>query len=150
MPTIRIVGQERAIARLAKLGRLDMVRRALLAGGLHLKSVIAVYPPSSIANDPSQKRWYERGYGPRWRTRSGIHGRATSKQLGRKWTVAAQNQGMRVVVGNAVSYARYVQDWAKQARFHAARGWKTDAQVVGEERERVVEFVVGEIRKALA
>lgn len=149
MPTIRIVGQERAIARLAKLGALDIYHNALLAGGLHLKSVIAVYPSASEANDPSRKRWYERGYGPRWHTRSGIHGRATSKQLGRKWTVQAQNNGMRVVVGNAVSYGPYVQDWAQQAKFHAARGWKTDSQVVGEERERVIKFVTDAIKEAL-
>jgi len=149
MPTIRIIGQERAIARLAKLGRLDLYRGALMAGGRQLKRVIAVYPPTSEANDPSRQRWYARGYGPRWRTRSGVHGRNTSKKLGTKWTVEAENNGMRVVVGNLTSYGPYVQDWAQQAKFHAARGWKTDSQVVGEERERVIKFVLDSIREAL-
>jgi hypothetical protein len=58
--------------------------------------------------------------------------------LGRKWTVAKENNGLTVIIGNNVSYSPYVHDPEKQAAFHKARGWKTTEQVANEETDVVM------------
>jgi len=65
---------------------------------------------STEANtEQPDRRWYERGYGPRWRVKSGaVHGRKTSQMLG--GAGPSGRWGDERVVGNNVSYAPFVQD----------------------------------------
>jgi hypothetical protein len=128
---------------------MDGIQPALKAGAEHIKGKINQYPPATSANTPGQKRWYERGYGPKWTRRDGsIGSRKSSEMLGRKWTTAPQ--GTRAyVIGNNVSYSPYVHDPEKQAAFHKARGWKTTAQVAEQEGPRVVAFIERWINKVI-
>lgn len=150
MAGIQINGVSELIQKLERLERLSFLYPAIAAATLHVKGKIAKYPPSSEANTPNQRRWYQRGYGSKWMRRDGsVGGSKTSETLGRKWTTETANGGLTGVVGNNVSYGPYVQDAEKQAAFHAARGWKTTDQVADEEQKRVGQFILQAIEKAL-
>lgn len=92
-----------------------------------LHAVVLPYPPAGAANRPNaQGRWYERGYGPRWRRRNGrIGGRKTSQLLNRSWAITRVAGGARLQ--NRASYSGAVHG-DDQAAFHARRGWQTIAQ----------------------
>ena len=95
---------------------------------------IKPYPPSSRANRPGGpgSRWYERGYGPRWRRVDGsIGGRRTSETLGRRWSISGWGR-IGAVLRNIASYAVYVHEQGKQAAIHHLRGWVTDEEAVKE------------------
>lgn len=146
-------GFDEAKARVAELKKSSRIRAAVKAAAEHMKGKISQYPPASEANSPSRGRWYERGYGPKWSTKNGVHGRKTSETLGRKWTVKTLEGGLAAEVGNNVSYSPYVHDDDKQASFHAARGWKTLEQIIKQEQKKVVRMVTkiveSEIRRIL-
>lgn len=145
-----IKGMNQLLRRLTSIKELRGAKRGLKAGALYIKGKIAIYPPSSEANTPNQRRWYERGYGPKWMRKDGsIGGKKTSQTLGRRWTMESQNAGLTQVVGNNATYAPYVQSAEKQASFHAARGWKTDEQVIDEEGPTVLNYVKSEVDKEL-
>ena len=149
--TIHIEGIEPLLEKLERLDQLKVAINAMKAAALHIKGKINIYPPATEANSPSNPkgRWYERGYGPKWNTLSGVHGRKTSQTLGKKWTIGQADGGLTQIVGNNVTYGPFVQDPEKQAKFHKLHGWKTTAQVAEEEAETVVKFVKDEIDKAL-
>ena len=133
-----------------KLGGVNAaIVRGIKAGTLHIKGKIAKYPPSTIANSPSMPRWYERGYGSKWRTKAGIRGRKSSENLGRKWTVSYENGGMTGRVGNNVSYGPYVQGPEQQAHAMWVIGWKTTDDVADEEIDTVLDFINKQVDKAL-
>ena len=127
--TIEIQGLDRAMRKLTALKNREYVEGTMQASVSIAKNYIAVYPASTEANNPARNRWYERGYGGRWRRRDGtIGGRRTSETLGRKWTTKVEDRGMTGKVGNNVSYGPYVQSHRLQAGFHRRRGWTTDEQ----------------------
>jgi len=117
---------------------LDTIQRALgvdispalrtatkgIAGAIHDK--LSPYPPATIANSPAEPKWYERGFGPRWRTKKGeVHGRKTSEMLNRSWAIEpVGTMGHRV--SSAASYAPYVHSAEKQSSVMKRIGWKTD------------------------
>ena len=126
-------------------------------------TLLAEYPPASIANMTGRQyafnrggrvfyrqSWYERGYGPKWiRKRDGVvKGRRTSETLSKRWTLEAEDDGLTQVVGNNDTYARFVHDPAKQAKFHAARGWQNTEQVWESEGETMVDFIAAQFDKA--
>jgi len=124
------------------------IRAAALAVGEQIRGRIAVYPAQRAPTNPNH--WYERGYGSKWRRKDGsVKGRATSEQLGQKWTVAARGDG--AVVGNPASYAPFVQSEDEQAAAHAATGWVTDEQAVEAVMESgvVEQIVVDAVVKAM-
>ena len=124
---IKIEGLDRAMRKLTALENREYVKGTMQACVLLAKNHIAVYPPATEANSPSRKRWYERGFGTRYRRKDGtIGGRRTSETLGRKWATEVTDKGLVGKIGNNASYARFVHDADKQARFHAARRWRTD------------------------
>jgi len=174
--SIQITGLGDILERLERLERMDGVQAALMAAGKHVKGVVDDYPPETEANKPTNPsgRWYERGYGPRWWVKGGevsagyggksaqaqrreilgkarkglIHGRKTSKDLDKQWTIKPL-WATAVVVGNNVSYAPFVQDEERQARFHKRRGWPTVQQVAKQETEWVRRFVENYLRKLI-
>jgi len=151
MTSIKINGLDELTAKLKKLEDLQAIAPALRAGALHVKGKIATYPPSSEANTPNQRRWYERGYGSKWMRADGsIGGKKTSENLGRKWTIGERNAGLTQVVGNNVSYGPFVQDAESQAAFHKARGWKTVQDVVASETDKVIAMISQELDKILS
>lgn len=144
---IRIKGLDRIARKLDKLENAQYLSAAMTAGLSHLKDGVAQYPPASEANQPYQRRWYERNWGSKWMRRdASIGGRRTSEMLGKSWTTRIENRGVRGILGTKVSYAPFVQDKTRQARFHAMRGWKTVQDVIRERRRRVVRGIRGAVR----
>ena len=123
-----------------------VMRTATLAIGHEIEQTIKPYPPMSAANAPGQRRWYERGFGPKWQSnparrwnpdklkRPVVYGPTwagirSSETLGRQWAV--RNKGVGAIVGNKATYAPAVHHWKEQPPFHNRRGWVTDKQAVG-------------------
>lgn len=148
--TITIEGLEEVLEKIKTLGELKHFIAAMKASAEHIKGTVDVYPPESEANIPYQRRWYERGYGPKWMRADGsIGGRKTSKMLNRSWTISQENGGLTQIVGSNVKYGPYVMDENKQASFHKARGWKTIQTVAKEETPRILQFIKDEIDKII-
>lgn len=149
-----IKGMPQLLRKLDDLASLNGAKRGLAAGALHIKGIVSQYPPATEANSSTMDRWYQRGYGPRWRRRDGtIGGRKTSEALGRKWATESRNAGLTQVIGNNTSYGPWVQAAEKaggkgpQASFHRQRGWKTDEDVINQEGATVLAFVKREVEK---
>lgn len=142
---IRIEGAKELRRKLAGIQELDE-KAVLRAIGLDIIDAVSPYPNKTVANSPENPsgRWYERGYGPRWRRKrtGGVGGRRTSENLSKKWGIVVR--GSQVQIGNTASYAEYVQG-EKQAGFHASRGWKK-LQDVAEQR---LPEVVDALRKQI-
>lgn len=127
------------------------IRAGIKASAVHIKGKVAEYPPSTSANDPGQRQWYERGWGSKWHIRGGgWHGRKSSETLGKKWTVVFGNKGMTARIGNNVSYGKYVQGDDDQAQALKQIGWKTTSDIADEERDTVETFIKSQIDKALS
>lgn len=151
--TIEIEGLERLQGKLRRVESGQYLRAVLQAAAIDIKGYMAWYPPASEANDPQRSRWYERGYGPRWRRRDGqIGGYKTSEMLDKKWAAARpriDTKGLTARVGVRVSYAPYVQSAERQAWFHTVRGWRTDEQAVRERGPHVIRLVQAAVRRIL-
>lgn len=151
-----IKGMKELLSKIDRLASLEGAKRGLRAGAIHVEGIISQYPPATEANSSSMRRWYQRGYGPRWRRKGGtIGGKKTSEALGRKWTQDSRNGGLAQVIGNNASYAPWVHaaeqvgSKGPQAKFHEHNGWKTDEQVIDEEGPTVLAFVKREIDRDL-
>lgn len=144
---VTVKGLDKLIEKLERVGGPGALRKPMTKSVAHLHAKIAQYPPASAANSPGNGySWYERGYGTRTRTGRGY---PTSETLGRRWTHEVAANGQRGTVGNNASYAPYVQSLAKQASFHAARGWLTDEGVVEKESGQIVKFFNDAIKELL-
>ena len=71
-----------------------------------------------------------------------------SEDLKHRWAIWSASR-FHVILGNNASYARVVHDSAKQARIHAARGWKTIQAVLQREGPKVMQFVIRELQNVL-
>ncbi len=153
MPTkhVEIKGLDQLMRKIKRIEDLSAFNQGLHKGALLIKAKVAKYPQATSANSPSQDRWYQRGYGPKWRVKSGdIHGRATSETLGRKWTIVQQmGRALTWIVGNIVSYGRWVQSDDDQASFHKKRGWPTIETVARLYSKHVLELVKRNVDQAL-
>lgn len=90
---------------------------------------VAPYPTQRPPRNTN--RWYERGFGYRYRTRSGeVRGNKTSETMNRRWDV--QSQGLGAVAQNLASYSGWVHTAAYQTKIHAQTGWRIDEAVVSE------------------
>ena len=108
------------------------IRSATRAIAEEIKDKVAPYPPATAANSPSNRRWYERGYGPRWRVKDGaVHGRKSSQTLGRRWAVGSKGS-VGAVVGNPVSYAPFLHAKVRQAKWAGQRQWTTDDDAINQ------------------
>lgn len=140
--TIELDGLEEILRNVDSIAKLEGLQAALLAGGEQVKRKVVVYPPQTMANSPDNPtgRWYERTYGPRWRRRDGsVGGSPTSEDLKHSWNVQAI--GQTVVVGTDTTYAPYVHDKEKQAKFHKDRGWKTIQDIGEQEAPTIIRFI---------
>jgi len=142
--TVRLVGLEELQR---KLGRdfKPAMRGASKAIAAEIQGEIAPYPPATSANRPAGpgSRWYERGFGPRWTRKDGsTGGRKTSETLGRRWGIKSHGS-IGAVLGNIASYAPYVHDHEKRAKFHERRGWVSDREAIEDvERAGTIKRIV--------
>lgn len=96
------------------------IQPALLAIAAALQNAVAPYPPAPTYT--GRKRWYERGYGNRWRRKDGsVGGRKISQFLNRSWYSEPRGQA-EVVVGNKATYAPWVHG-SKQTKVNEKYGW---------------------------
>ena len=150
---VEIRGLERLEGKLTTLAQGQYLRGILTAAVLDIKGYMGWYPPASEANSPSNRRWYERGFGPRWRRKDGsVGGYQTSERLDARWAAASpqiSQGGLTARVGVNVSYAPYVQSYEKQAGFHRARGWRTDRMAVQERGPHIQKLVSDAVRRIL-
>jgi len=149
---VEIKGLDELKAKITRMSELRALDRGLRKGAEHIAIKVSKYPPESEGNYPRTVAgtgtilsWYERGYGTRWM--GGTGGKRTSETLGRKWTVVQQmgTRALTWIVGNNVSYGKFVQDEDYQARFHKKRGWRTTQTVARSESDRVTGFVKKEV-----
>ncbi len=130
------------------------VNAGLMAGALHYKAKIAIYPASPGGRrreswTPKQRRWFF------WALNAGIidvpYRRGTSpnsERLGQSWTVASRIWHT-ATVGNDTSYGPFVQDKEKQARYHKRTGWKTTQQVAKTESAAIVGKIENQVERWL-
>ena len=146
-----IKGMNKLLRKLDTVAKLKGAKRGLKSGAKHIEGTIKEYAPKSEANvAKSHGRWYERGWGSRYKRLDGaVTGKKTSETLGRKWTTASRAGGLQQMIGNNASYAEFVHDEEKQAKIHGDRGWKTDEQVLREEGDQVLEFIQHEVDREL-
>ena len=141
--TARVEGLDRVLRKLERVEDGRYLSRSMDKATKFLARKIAIYPPKTEANMPGRfslrtrrpMGHYVRGRG--WVTPGGRQ-TGSSETLGKSWTTRITNNGRRGEVGTNVSYARFVHDKLKQARFHNARGWKTTQQVADENAEDVL------------
>lgn len=140
MTTIRIEGAEELIKRITTLEQMKKVKASIREAALFLKGKVSEYPPES-----HRPNWMLRGNSAKaQRMRRGFfyhlkrgnievpyrRGQSPgSKKLGQSWTTRVDNQGFRAIIGTGVSYARMVQDSARQTSYHRHTGWITTNQV---------------------
>ena len=150
---ISLQGQRETLNKLNSLAQLQALKPFVRAAGLHVKSKVAEYPPSSEANAPGPypAKWYERGYGPKWALKGGgIHGRKTSQTLGRRWSIEMRDAGLTAAIVNHVAYGPYVQDRTTQRWFHKARGWKTIQDAVEECEKLITTWLLVAVNRIVA
>ena len=147
---VEIKGMDKLLRKLKSFEDMKKVIPGLEAGANHIEGVVKEYAPKSEANTPGRAGgWYERGYGPKWLRKDGTWGgRKTSERLREQWAVTSKNRGLTWIIGNSVSYAKYVHG-DEQAGFHAARGWKTIYDVARDESDTVLKFVKDRVDKIL-
>ena len=153
---IVIKGLDELTEKFDKIGQLDGVKAAMKNAGDHMEDAMKVYP----AKPHFQHRWpfvsdkqrryffwalkqgkievpYRRGQSP------------GSEDLGQRWTVATRDQGFTVIVGNNASYGPFVQSHDSQSKMMKVIGWKTDQQVLDENKGEVVEYIRDAIVKII-
>ena len=119
--TIEIEGLDKIVAKLNKFPR-QIARNFGAAGEESAKDVILPtqglqnYPPTTAANAPPVP-YYIRGRGTQYTNRNLMN----SQRLGTRWTVV--RKGFNTVIGNPVSYSRYVHG-EEQAKAMGGIGWK--------------------------
>lgn len=122
-----------------------VMRTATLSIAREVHQVVHAYPSMSQANTPGQRRWYQRGWGPKWQSNPArrpkqLRGRIPvtygpdwagyniSEDLEHSWTV--RNKGVGAIVGSRATYAPAVHHYKEQMRKHGQRGWVTDKEAV--------------------
>lgn len=140
---VKVEGAEELIAKLAEL---KGVSTSLIWDGIgqDITQEVRPYPGPAPAKDG---RWYQRGYGPRWKRKDGsTGGYKTSEQLGQQWRqqVAADS----VTIENLASYAPFVHG-KEQAGFHGDRGWRKLTETAREMIPRIVAGIEAQIRRII-
>jgi len=154
---VRVEGIEKLLAKIENLAQLRPIVGALKLGGLHLKGKVSIYPEVSAANSPGRTKqvrgrtvrlgYYKRGTG--WVSTSGkVY--PTSQTFSKKWTIKSENAGLRMVVGNNVTYGPYLMDKEKQCRWAPKVGWRTIQDIAEEEAPTIVGMIKTEVDRVIA
>ena len=141
------------------------IRYAVMPIGEELKAELHRKPE---APPQTGRKWYERRFGPKWRSdpkrrwkrtkRAVIYGGdwagvKTSEQLSvGRWEVKRTARG--AIVGNPVTYSPVVHSHEEQARIHKDTGWLTDKQAADKviqsgKVDRIVKAAVARVLKGM-
>ena len=157
----RLEGMEELLRKVESLAELRPVVGALKDGGLYLKGKVAVYPAEnrptrysvygSTFKTDKQRRFFF------WALRKGKievpyrRGESPGSQtFGRRWTIATENAGLRVIISNNAKYGPLLMDEEQQSRYAARVGWRTVQDISDEEFPIIIELAQGEIDRILA
>jgi len=153
--TISVIGAKEVARSLGLVGlqMSNTIDRAVSRIADIAKSRLILYPQINDGNRPKPYpgKWYVRGYGPMWSTKSGtVHGTRTSENLGRSWR-KKQTRPMERVVDTQVSYAPYVMGHGTQSAVHGNHGWLTEYAIADQIQSsgEVERIVLAEIDRAL-
>lgn len=131
MTTIRIEGVDELIKRVDDISKLHRTKQAIKAGGESFERYMKEYPTHVSRPNPLIKLDPRVRRGFFWHLKNDpdfkVPYRRTTK-LQDSWNTKVENKGFRAVVGTNVSYARLVQDSAKQSSYHRHTGWITTRQ----------------------
>jgi len=136
--TMHIEGLATALRGLDSVGMRRICSVAVDVVSHDAKIRMASYPPETEANQPKPYpgRWYQRLWGPRWRTASGaLSGKNTSERLQYSWRQSVLSPLSQVVdtlsprTGRPVSYAPWVVGEDTQTEAHRQHGWQTTETV---------------------
>ena len=116
-------------AKLEKIGRPESALPVLDAIAESIKNRTRVYPPTTIANSPSNPsgHWYQRGFGTKYASGASYE---TSQNLGDAWrhlvfTPLVGASTAYAEIWNKATYSRWVHGGDEEQRpYHKARGWK--------------------------
>lgn len=139
MPEVELViNSEQLATLLRKLDELDlkkMLPEVLASVGKSVASKAGVYPPTTIANWPSNPtgRWYQRGFGTKYASGASYE---TSENLGDQWKWITGPD--YVIVKNTARYAWYVHG-PGAPRYHRERGWKQLLPTAQDELPAIIE-----------
>lgn len=125
----KLLGKKKALQKISRLKSLEPAKKVVKMTALAGKGMIAEYPEQPSPKTPG--RWYERGFGPKWRRADNtIGGRRTSEFHGRRWGVNFYAGGLGARIVNNSSYGK----WLQAARFQSRHFtyWKTDEEVARE------------------
>jgi len=152
---------EELVKKISDLEQLKGLKSILLAAGETLKGKLSVYPAqksltrAEVYGEPfkSEKQRKYFFYALRKGLISVPYSRgadAKSERFKASWALAAENDGLRVVIGNDTSYGPYLMDTERQSRFAAEFGWKTIDAVMEENASEIGDFAVYELQKVVS
>ncbi len=158
---LTVKGLPELVAKIKNLSQLRAAQGALKAAGLHIKGLVAVYPPRRhLTRYQVYGRTWESAKQRRaffWLLRKGKievpyrRGESPGSQtFGRRWTISTANSGMTVIVGNNTNYGPLLMDREQQTRYAKVVGWDTVQGVIEEEGPTVSRFLMQVIERIIA
>ena len=152
--SVEIKGLDQLLHKIKRVEDLSAFTDGLSKGAKLIRRNIRKYPPSSEANRPpisGPGSWYVRGTGSKHRNVAGkVKTYHTSEKLQERWTMRQiTGRALGWIVGNNVSYGKYVQSNADQAHFHRKRKWRTIETIARAYSKHVLELVKRNVDLAL-
>ena len=156
---IRIEGLKELLGKVHDLKELRPVTGVILEVGLHLMGALNTRPPvkrlmrisvyGSAFKSDKQRRFFFYALGKKKIGVPYYRGSSPGSQtFGKRWAIAREMGGLRVVIGNNTSYGPFLMDKERQSKYHAMVGWRTTDDVVAEETADIVEVVQAAIQRA--
>lgn len=150
--SIKIEGMDELLAKIKTLQELKPVIAAMKAAAVYVKGKAATYPERKTITRASvygssfksvkQRRYFF------WALRTGRievpyrRGMSPGSQaFGRRWTIAAQNNGLTQTIGNNAGYGPYLMDPAKQTAYAKAMGWQTTQAIADDAAPTVMNYL---------
>lgn len=126
--------------------------RVLAKAGKELAALAAVYPIEGGYNrEPGTNKWgtwYQRGFGTRWRNKSGfLTGNNNSQDLQKSWQV--EQRDFSASIYTYVTYAPFLLDPDNRVSWAAPHGWETDQEIADGFAPRFEEIALDEIDKQI-
>lgn len=132
----------------------EMRNRIFIRAVVELKDRASVYPPEGAWNREPGTRgdniWYQRLYGPRWRSKKGLGGRNTSERFQHSWKTEVQRQDTFTAGAfTEVTYAPYLLDPVRKVSWADEHGWSDLDTIKADYQPRFVAMILEEIDKAI-
>lgn len=130
---------------LKQIEQLTPVKAGIAESALLVKGRIATYPPVRRGPQPfktaKQQRYFFRALRKGEIEVPYRRGGKNSEALGRRWTLAFENDGLSAVLGNNASYGPVVQSRPMQSNYHRATGWPVIEDVAEQSGAEVLAII---------